>query len=116
MSLTSYRAAPPRVGVVWVGWKTWRRPTFPRLETQYHRRWGFSRPSSGWDRVRAPRHGHQVVQPTLVWWGTGSGDGVLCAVDGVLQLLVWMTAMHGAGAHRMNSMGARSEILSLLGD
>ena len=46
-----------------MGWKTWRRPTLPRLETQYHGRWGFSRPSSGWDRVRAPRQSHQVVQP-----------------------------------------------------
>ena len=35
-------------------WKAWRRPTLPRLETQYHRRWGFSRPSSGWDRVLGP--------------------------------------------------------------
>src|SRR5581483_9014480 len=83
MSLTSYRAAPPRVGVVWVGWKTWRRPTFPRLETQYHRRWGFSRPSSGWDRVRAPRHGHQVVQPTLVW----VGGRFWC--DGVCAVMAW---------------------------
>src|ERR1700678_2662094 len=46
-----------------MGWKTWRRPTLPCLETQYHGRWGFSRPSSGWDRVRAPRDNHQVVQP-----------------------------------------------------
>ena len=64
MSLTSYRAAPPRVG--WngrMGWKTWQRPTLPRLGTQYHGRWGFSRPSSGWDRVQAPRQSHQVVQP-----------------------------------------------------
>ena len=43
-------------------WKTWRCPTLPRLKTQYHRRRGFSRPSSGWDRVFRPRHGHQVVQ------------------------------------------------------
>ena len=42
--------------------KTWRRPTLPRLETKYHRRRGFSRPSSEWDRVRAPRHGHQVIE------------------------------------------------------
>jgi hypothetical protein len=32
-------------------WRTWRRPTVPRLEPQYHGRWGVSRPSSGWDRV-----------------------------------------------------------------
>src|ERR1700729_1194480 len=109
MSLTSYRAAPPRDGdyrwplgrsrghglvivkpvrfvviVVWVivvwriglsadpcslivvmDWKTWRRPTLPCLETQYHGRWGISRPSSGWDRVQGPRQSHQVVQSTL---------------------------------------------------
>ena len=89
MSLTSYRAAPPRVercfgcfvagdglgvypaflivrGISWRGcgmdWKTWRRPTLPCLKTQYHGRWGFSRPSSGRDRVRAPRQSHQVVR------------------------------------------------------
>jgi hypothetical protein len=45
------------------GWKTWQRPTLPRLETEYHWRGGFSRPSSGWDRVRTPRYGHQVVEP-----------------------------------------------------
>src|SRR3954452_5104173 len=45
------------------GWRTWRRPTLPRLKTQYHWRGGFSRPSSGWDRVRAPRYDHQVGQP-----------------------------------------------------
>jgi hypothetical protein len=44
---------------------TWRRPTLPCLEAQYHGRWGFSRPSSGWDRVGDPRHDHQVVQSTL---------------------------------------------------
>ena len=93
MSLTSYRAAPPRAGGWWLVdrglvmgrhrcrfveeagltavtvrsrpsmvWKTWRRPTLPRLEPQYHGRWGFSRPSSGRDRVRAPRQSHQVVR------------------------------------------------------
>jgi hypothetical protein len=48
---------------VFRGWRTWRRPTLPRLKTQYHWRGGFSRPSSGWDRVRAPRYDHQVGQP-----------------------------------------------------
>jgi hypothetical protein len=54
-----------RMGMEFVsgGWWTWRRPTLPRLETQYHWRGGFSRPSSGWDRVRAPRYDHQVDQP-----------------------------------------------------
>jgi hypothetical protein len=57
-----------RVGV-WAGRRcacvrprrAWRRPTLPRLGPQYHRRWRFSRPSSGWDRVCSPRHGHQAV-------------------------------------------------------
>ena len=40
--------------------RTWRRPTLPRLETKYHRRWSVSRPGSEWDRVRPLRHGHQV--------------------------------------------------------
>ena len=92
MSLTSYRAAPPRGGA-WcgevlggVGWKTWRRPTLPRLETQYHGRWGFSRPSSGWDRVRTPRDGHQVVRPTPLCWGVCRGGwfwlgGLVCVDD-----------------------------------
>ncbi len=103
MSLTSYRAAPPRGGVVSSapaqaaagvgagGWKTWRRPTLPRLEAQYHGRWGFSRPSSGWDRVQAPRHGHQVIQPPArpragpcgcVGALAGAGSGRALAGDG----------------------------------
>ncbi len=82
MSLTSYRAAPPRVKFrfcfrLWTAGfgsfclrfflfpfaralRVWRRPTLPRLLTKYHWRWGFSRPSSGWDRVRSPRHGRQT--------------------------------------------------------
>ena len=70
MSLTSDPAAPPRaiggrkaedgrqIGPSSVFrrlcGKAWRRPTLPRLEAQYHRRRGFSRPSSGWDRVLCP--------------------------------------------------------------
>src|ERR1700730_8123352 len=66
MSLTSYRAAPPRVSRVTSilgesegkgergGMRAWRRPTLPHLGVQYHRRRGFSRPSSGWDRVFGP--------------------------------------------------------------
>ena len=53
MSLTSYRTAPPRVDGLGPrhrvevrfacadgggSWRTWRRPTLPRLEAQYHRR------------------------------------------------------------------------------
>src|SRR6185312_10869282 len=60
-----------------MSWKTWRRPTLPCLETQYHGRWGFSRPSSGWDRVRAPRQSHQVVQSTLTGSGYLAGSGVV---------------------------------------
>ena len=73
MSLTSYRAAPPRGSgdcvcidrvlrgfFVFCAFQAWRRPTLPRLETKYHGRWGVSRPSSGWDRVQPPRYGHQA--------------------------------------------------------
>src|SRR3954462_11762295 len=38
------------------GWWTWRRPTLPRLGTQYHGRFGVSRPSSEWGRVGHPRY------------------------------------------------------------
>src|SRR5215469_14060161 len=60
MSLTSYRAAPPRGSGFGEGLReggglrAWRRPTLPHLEVQYHWRRGFSRPSSGWDRVFGP--------------------------------------------------------------
>lgn len=87
MSLTSYRAAPPRVKAFeyipvrmvmarfalislfcmnerrWIclcALQTWQRPTLPRLETKYHWRWSVSRPSSEWDRVQPLRHNHQV--------------------------------------------------------
>src|SRR3546814_11669284 len=84
MSLTSDRSAPPRVygfrcvleggcagdvllSGVWFGfwflcpWRAWRRPTLPRLETQYPWRWVVSRPISGWDRVGALRCGQKDV-------------------------------------------------------
>lgn len=41
-------------------WQTWQRPTLPRLKTKYHGRRGVSRPCSEWERVRPPRHNHQV--------------------------------------------------------
>ena len=63
--------------------RTWRRPTLPWLEPQYHGRWGFSRPSSGWDRVRAPRQSHQVVRSMPVIWSWGSGVGVAASDAGV---------------------------------
>ena len=49
-------------------WQTWQRPTLPRLETKYHRRWGVSRPSSEWDRVQPPRHSHQVSEEVNDFW------------------------------------------------
>ena len=126
MSLTSYRAAPPRVWY-WMCksgcWKTWRRPTLPRLKTQYHGRWGFSRPSSGWDRVRAPRQSHQVVQPRrscrcgMVSWVTkvlvcDVRDRVVCmlCIECVLRsvdlmtssyrrCVMWMTAVRDGRAY-----------------
>ena len=79
----------PRLLVVfvWIGWKTWRRPTLPCLKAQYHGRWGFSRPSSGWDRVGAPRDDHQVVQPILYLFRS-------CVVQGVS---LFTTALIGLG-------------------
>ena len=69
MSLTSYRAAPPRGGV-WYGrygeasgLVARRRPTLPHLEMQYHGRWSVSRPSSGWDRVYHLRDDHRATGP-----------------------------------------------------
>ena len=79
-----------------MGWKTWRRPTLPRLETQYHGRWGFSRPSSGWDRVQAPRQSHQVIQPIRYWaesrfWLVLGPDPRVCCVLNDLRMI----SMHG---------------------
>src|SRR5215212_9609098 len=99
MSLTSYRAAPPRVGWWWGcgragaatwlrvvvmrgggGRWTWRRPTLPRLGTQYHGRFGVSRPSSEWGRVGHPRYrppGRRTTPfartPPGGGWGAGAG-------------------------------------------
>ncbi len=56
-----------------------RRPTFPRLEAQYHGRWGVSRPSSGWDRVYHPRDDHRATLPDP---GMGVGMGWLVCVVG----------------------------------
>src|SRR3954451_1237705 len=101
MSLTSYRAAPPRVK----SWsivsekisstcalQTWQRPTLPRLETKYHRRWGVSRPCSEWERVQPPRQNHQVgkaqINPDSALlsgcmrsWGDIVSNLIECAVD-----------------------------------
>ena len=92
MSLTSYRAAPPRAkshvfysatkghlrknppkltGHSHVftrlfhkrSLKTRQRPTLPCLKTKYHRRCKLSRPSSEWDRVGHLRHNHLVIRP-----------------------------------------------------
>jgi hypothetical protein len=49
-------------------WQTWQRPTLPRLKTEYHRRWGVSRPSSEWDRVQPPRNNHQVGKRVKANW------------------------------------------------
>src|SRR4051794_41947278 len=70
--------APMGAMLVVLVWKTWRRPTFPRLGPQYHGRGRFSRSSSGWDRVWSLRHGHQVVQTkgagsVAAWLGWGGG-------------------------------------------
>src|SRR6056297_2723122 len=41
-------------------YQVWRRPTLPRLETQYHWRDGTYRPGSGWDRVFCSCYDHQT--------------------------------------------------------
>ena len=67
-------AKRPLVAALCIGWaevrdyekilccvlQTWQRPTLPRLETEYHWRWGVSRPCSERERVRPPRDNHQV--------------------------------------------------------
>jgi hypothetical protein len=93
MSLTSYRAAPPRVKKNWAFWplvysglfgpwfigfgrcvswqgrvkdaggKTGQRLTLPCLKTKYHQRGKLSRPSSEWGRVGHLRHSHPVILP-----------------------------------------------------
>ena len=48
--------------------RAWRRPTLPHLGVQYHWRGGFSRPSSGWDRVFGPSlwpPGRQCLPPEV---------------------------------------------------
>src|SRR5438309_5330066 len=95
--------APMGVMLVVLVWRTWRRPTFPRLGPQYHGRGRFSRSSSGWDRVWSLRHGHQVVQTKVLLAGvslqaseaSGMPDGLgcrwsWCAWD------VWTAASGGA--------------------
>ena len=99
-----------------MGWKTWRRPTLPRLKPQYHGRWGFSRPSSGWDRVYSPRHGHQVVQPIrwiagwrpATWEGErGSGLCVVCRLG--------MISVHGACGHGLCSWCGHGVVIEPIG-
>jgi hypothetical protein len=51
------------VGGLGDGWWTWRRPTLPRLEAQYHGRGGVSRPSSEWIGWGTRAIGHQVDEP-----------------------------------------------------
>ena len=55
-----------------------RRPTLPRLETQYHGRWGVSRPCSGWERVYQPRDGHQATGPDPLDDGVMISLGCVC--------------------------------------
>ncbi len=67
------------------GMVAWRRPTLPRLETQYHGRWGVSRPSSGWDRVCHPRDDHRATAPDpgVGWKLDGVCGAVWCCVRGL---------------------------------
>ena len=111
MSLTSYRAAPPRGGVVLImrgsGLVARRRPTLPCLEAQYHGRWGVSRPSSGWDRVCPPRDGHRATGPDPPLKGL-PGSGCVCAcvracVRGVLRCRVRAPPARRLGAARLGA-------------
>ncbi len=63
--------------------QAWQRPTLPHLKMQYHWRWGVSRPSSGWDRVGAPRWGHQAGEAQFVvnwsWFVCPHGRTLRCS-------------------------------------
>ena len=95
MSLTSYRAAPPRVGLGGLvkrqgvllvpDRRAWRRPTLPQVGLQYHGRARVSRPSSEWGRVGHLGCDHQAFRSGsdgtawLAWiWAIRSGCQVLC--------------------------------------
>jgi hypothetical protein len=69
-------------------WQTWQRPTLPRLETKYHRRWGVSRPSSEWDRVQPPRHSHQVGKNVSDFWSSVLDEHCLMRATKPIELLV----------------------------
>jgi hypothetical protein len=67
-----------------------RRPTLPRLETQYHGRWGVSRPCSGWERVYQPRDGHQATGPDPRMSGWDDQECCVCCV--IWRCARWMVA------------------------
>ena len=111
MSLTSYRAAPPRVGwwcgvVSGSGVAARRRPTLPQLGLQYHGRWGVSRPSSGWDRVLRPRDGHRATGPDPALCGSGSDVSRVCGAAGLPAR--WWAAAAAAFGFRESGGGGRS--------
>ena len=68
--MTVWDTVASAFGLVSGGWWTWRRPTIPRLKTQYHWRGGFSRPSSGWDRVFTLRQNHQASKGRCQIWSS----------------------------------------------
>ena len=129
-------AVPAPCGAGGVASLTRRRPTVPRLETQYHGRWGLSRPSSGWDRVLIPppwppgRRSHAAAPP-----GVGGGRrgalGSWCARAGALACVcvprfdparrpprprgAWMAAAHGASG-RSGQRAPRPPVSSRSGD
>ena len=74
-----------------MGLRAWRRPTLPHLEVQYHRRRGFSRPSSGWDRVFGPSlwpPGRQLRPPEGRPLGRGV-PGVSCEKEEEVSVGRW---------------------------
>ena len=80
-------------------WQTWQRPTLPRLKTEYHRRWGVSRPSSEWDRVQPPRNYHQVGEGVMQTGlprdlgDPGDGHCIMRAIKPI-ELLVPVSSTH----------------------
>ena len=79
MSPTSYRCSTPRCGGSW--WERGGSAPAPAycpagLPPEYRRRWGVSRPCSGWERVGPPRPRHRGRIPR-------AARAVACAVQSV---------------------------------
>ncbi len=95
--------------------QVWRRPTLPRLETQYHWRAGPYRPSSGWDREFSRRYGHQTGSGTCGARAVGPAidrSKSFC-VQHVLPARVCLAVSGSDQANRAISTGQLSALLRL---